>query len=119
MSGCDGGGITFDEIEDRAKLYDSCDSSSICAETYYFGGFFLWIVDSACLDSDIDNENTTNHTFFRKCSEQRRLLAFIASPFNCLSQRPEIIVQISNRKYWIIDENSSDISQSKISTRLI
>ena len=40
VSTCDGG-ITFDEIEDRAKLYDSCDSSSICAETYYFGGFFL------------------------------------------------------------------------------
>ena len=43
VSACDGG-ITFDEIEDRAKLCDSCDSSSICAETYYFGGFFLWIV---------------------------------------------------------------------------
>ena len=37
-------GIIFDEIEDRAKLYHSCDSFSICAETYYFGGFLLWIV---------------------------------------------------------------------------
>ena len=36
LSACDGG-ITFDEIEDRAKLYDSCDSCSICAGTYYFG----------------------------------------------------------------------------------
>ena len=44
VSACDGG-ITFDEIEDHAKLYASWDSSSICAETYYFGGFFLWIVE--------------------------------------------------------------------------
>ena len=43
VSACDGG-ITINKIDDRAKLYDSCDSSSICAETYYFGGLFLWIV---------------------------------------------------------------------------
>ena len=32
-------GITVDEIENRAKLHESCDANSICDSSYYVGGF--------------------------------------------------------------------------------
>ena len=37
------GGITLDEIEDRAKLHERCDANSICDSSYYVKRGFLRI----------------------------------------------------------------------------
>ena len=34
------GGISFDEIEDRAKLHETCDAETDCDSCYHVGGFF-------------------------------------------------------------------------------